>query len=60
MEEKQDIIAAGAGASTKMVKKVNNETQIERIINVKNVDIYIERIDEMIARKREYMEQRIW
>jgi hypothetical protein len=27
---------------------------------VKNVDIYIERIDEMIARKREYMEQRIW
>ena len=59
MEEKQDIIAAGAGASTKMVKKVNNETQIERIINVKNVDIYIERIDEMIARKREYMEQRI-
>ena len=42
-----------------MVKKVNNETQIERIINVKNVDIYIERIDEMIARKREYMEQRI-
>lgn len=53
MEEKQSIIAAGAGASTKMVYPGG---RIERIENVKDVGQYIERIDEMIERKREFWE----
>ena len=50
MEEKQDIIAMGAGASTKCVYP--EENRIERCENVKNVDHYIERVDEMIERKK--------
>ena len=49
MEEKQSILAIGAGASTKMV--IHDENRIERIENVKSVKDYIERIDEMIGRK---------
>lgn len=52
MEEKQDIIACGAGASTKFV--YNEENRIERTENVKNIDHYIGRIDEMIDRKRKF------
>ena len=50
MEEKQTIMAAGAGATSKYV--CHGENRIERAENVKNVDQYIERIDEMIERKR--------
>ncbi len=50
MEEKQTILAAGAGASTKTVDP--NTDQIERIFNVKSVEDYISRIDEMIERKK--------
>ncbi|KMZ55194.1 coproporphyrinogen dehydrogenase HemZ [Dorea sp. D27] len=64
MEEKQSIIAAGAGASTKIVLReaaglpgVNNdkETNLIRIENVKAVDAYIARIGEMIERKGEWL-----
>lgn len=51
MEEKQTIIAAGAGASTKLVS--DHGQKIERIENVKDVTNYITRIDEMIERKRD-------
>lgn len=47
MEEKQSILALGAGASTKTVQGAH----IERIENVKDIRSYIDRIDEMIARK---------
>ena len=50
MEEKMDIIAVGAGASTKLVYA--SENRIERVENVKNVDEYISRVEEMIDRKR--------
>ena len=50
MEEKQPIIALGAGASTKLV--YSDGYKIERVENVKDVDVYINRIDEMIERKR--------
>lgn len=53
MEEKQDIIACGAGASTKFVFPAEN--RIERTENVKNLDHYIQRIDEMIDRKRTFL-----
>ena len=61
MEEKQTIIACGAGASTKIVfnSEVNDEdgVRIERIENVKDVRNYIERIDEMIERKRKFFSE---
>ncbi|HIU02340.1 MAG TPA: coproporphyrinogen dehydrogenase HemZ [Candidatus Onthocola gallistercoris] len=53
MEEKQTIIALGAGGSSKIV--FPEENRIERIENVKNVKDYIERIDEMIERKRKML-----
>ena len=52
MEEKQTILALGAGAITKYV--FDKGGRIERVDNVKNVDQYIERIDEMIEKKREF------
>ncbi len=48
-EEKQTIAALGAGAIT---KGVFPDDRIERCENVKDVAQYIERIDEMIERKR--------
>lgn len=53
MEEKQSIIALGAGGSTKIVD--NSLNKIERVFNVKSADDYIARIDEMIDRKRRYI-----
>lgn len=53
MEETQTIYAAGAGASTKLCDAESG--RIDRIFNVKNVDEYIGRIDEMIDRKRKGM-----
>ena len=69
MEEKQSIVAVGAGASTKAVfsaaedqlkngqpgKEVKLEKRIERVENVKDVGQYIARIDEMIERKGELL-----
>lgn len=52
MEEKQTIMAVGAGASTKVV--FPKENRIERVENVKDVTTYIENIDEMIDRKRRF------
>ncbi len=52
MEEKQTIMAVGAGASTKVV--FPEENRIERVENVKDVTTYIENIDEMIDRKRRF------
>ena len=60
MEEKQTIVAIGAGASSKMVfhdeADENHDVRIERIENVKDVSNYIERIDEMILRKKTFFE----
>lgn len=49
MEEKQTIVACGAGTTTKVLYP--EENRLERAENVKEVAQYIERIDEMIARK---------
>lgn len=48
MEELHDIIAAGAGASSKIVGGRRN---IQRVENLKDVRQYTERIEEMILRK---------
>jgi len=49
MEEKQTIVALGAGSIT---KRVYPDGRIERCDNVKDVALYIEKIDEMIERKK--------
>ena len=49
MEEKQTILAAGAGAST---KKMFGGDKVKRCENVKDVVSYIARVDEMIERKK--------
>ena len=49
MEEKQTILALGAGSIS---KRVYPDGRIERCENVKDVALYIEKIDEMIERKR--------
>ena len=55
MEEKQPIIALGAGGSSKLV--FDGGRRIERVENVKDVTNYIARIEEMIERKRAGIER---
>ncbi len=50
MEEDQTIIALGAGGISKIYHR--EENRLERIPNVSNYEIYIEKIVEMIDRKR--------
>lgn len=49
MAENQSIIALGAGGISKI--HYPHENRLERIANVSNVEIYVDRIDEMISRK---------
>ncbi len=58
MEEKQTILALGAGGSSKFVYQGSNPekgVRIERVENVKNLEHYINRIHEMIIRKQEFL-----
>lgn len=55
MEEKQTIVACGAGTTTKVV--FPKENRLERVENVKDVEQYISRIDEMIERKQKMLEK---
>lgn len=65
MEEKQSIVALGAGGSSKMVFMPEHFAdgnfpegkQIHRIENVKDVDCYIDRIDDMIGRKSGFLDK---
>lgn len=51
MEEKQDIVALGAGTVSKVVRA---NSQIERVDNVKDVALYLERFDAMIEKKKQF------
>ena len=53
MEEKQTIVACGAGTVT---KRVYGDGRIDRCDNVKDVKLYMEKIDEMIRRKQKLFE----
>lgn len=53
MEEVQTIIACGAGSVS---KRVYPDGEIERSENVKDVALYLQKIDEMIERKRKLLE----
>ncbi|RDY23038.1 coproporphyrinogen dehydrogenase HemZ [Romboutsia maritimum] len=57
MEEKQSNYALGAGAISKFVYV--DEDRIERVDNVKNVEQYIDRVDEMINRKVEEVHKNV-
>ena len=52
MEEKQPIVGCGAGTTTKLPLR-GGADGVLRIENVKDPQVYIERIDEMLARKRD-------
>ncbi len=54
MEELQTIVALGAGSITKLVCP---DGRIERCDNVKDVELYINQIDEMIDRKRKLLSE---
>ncbi|MEG0805898.1 MAG: coproporphyrinogen dehydrogenase HemZ [Lachnospiraceae bacterium] len=49
MEERQTILAMGAAASTKIVYQSGEV--VKRVENVKDVELYLTRIDEMIEKK---------
>lgn len=52
MEEREDIVAIGAGAASKKVRPDGEGGwQISRCENVKDIRTYIDRIDQMIERK---------
>lgn len=53
MEEKQTILACGAGTTTKVVYPAEN--RLERVENVKDVEQYIDRVGEMIERKEKLL-----
>ncbi len=53
MEEQQTIIGCGAGTTTKRL--FAEENRIERCENVKDVEQYISRVDEMIERKEKLL-----
>ena len=52
MEEIQTVLALGGGASTKMVRG----DRIERVFNPKEAADYINRIDEIIEKKKNALE----
>jgi len=51
MEETVSVLALGAGAITKWL--FDRTLRIERAPNVRNIEEYIARVDEMVQRKRE-------
>ncbi|MCR4694511.1 MAG: coproporphyrinogen dehydrogenase HemZ [Pseudobutyrivibrio sp.] len=55
MEEKQTIMALGCGTSCKFV--ADHGATVTRCENVKDVQLYMDRIDEMIERKRERLRE---
>lgn len=57
MEEKQSILALGAGSIT---KRVHSDGTMKRCENVKDVAQYIGRIDEMIERKKALFEDSVF
>ena len=54
MSEKQTILAAGAGAITKIS---HDGRQLERSYNVRELRQYVSRIDEMIIKKQELLQR---
>ena len=60
MEEQQTILGLGAGAASKYVKRGWEQDTVTRSENVKDVTLYMERLPEMLERKREKLEELGW
>lgn len=54
IEEAQTVIGMGAGAISKFLYHDEEALKIERIENVKHLKDYIERVDEMVDRKKAF------
>ena len=54
MEERETIIAVGAGGVSKIFYP--KENRIERVPNLKGLHDYLTRVDEMILRKKHYID----
>lgn len=54
MEEKQTIIALGAGATSKIYSQKTDK--VKRVANLKDLKSYIDRVEEMVERKRSEIE----
>jgi len=52
MEEMLSVVACGAGAISKLVLPLQN--RIERLANVKDIKLYLERFDEKIEKKEKF------
>ena len=57
MEEMQTIVALGAGGISKAYYPLEN--RLERVANVTNYEIYIDRLDEMLDRKKKNLLQEV-
>jgi len=55
MEERQTVLGIGAGTTSKFYFR--EKELLKRIFNVKNIEEYISRIDEMIDRKKKVLEE---
>lgn len=55
MEEKQNILALGAGAVCKFIDYDSN--RLDRVDNVKSLKDYVERIDDMIYKKKKFAQE---
>ena len=61
MEEQQTILALGAGAVSKFVlHDEGDDNKVHRVYNVKGINEYISRIDEMIERKKDFIEDEFY
>ncbi len=52
MEEALSVVACGAGAISKRI--IPDENRIERLANIKDVKLYLERFDERLAEKEKF------
>lgn len=55
MEERQHILALGAGAVSKVMFFAND--RLERIFNIKGIHDYVSRADEILDRKKDFFEK---
>ncbi|MCL2861410.1 MAG: coproporphyrinogen dehydrogenase HemZ [Firmicutes bacterium] len=54
MEELLSVMAIGAGAISKQIFHKKDNTQIERFANLRDVQLYINRFDEILKKKGEF------
>ena len=56
MEETHDVVACGAGGISKAV--FLDEKRLERLANPKGLDVYLERGEDNMLKRREFFEEK--